>query len=132
MCLRITSASMPEGVKRTQELVRECVRVSARSLGLTSRVCCAVEQPEFSAQKAKILFHEGASPLQAMRPNNRTMGPTGEVLPASGCCIPHLRQMLHLRKHPESQRASWASCMRCAEPTAQCIAIWKLLSLATE
>ncbi len=80
MCLRITSASMPVGVKGTQELVHDCVRVSERSLGLRSRVSCAVEQPVFSAQKAKILFHEGASPLQAMRPSNMAMGPTGKVL----------------------------------------------------
>lgn len=80
MCLRITSASMPVGVKRAKGLLHDCVRASAISLGLTSTVCRAVEQPVFSAQKAKILFHEGASPLQAMRPSNRAMGPTGEVL----------------------------------------------------
>lgn len=43
---------------------------------------CAVRpaenQPVFSAQKAKILFHEGASPFQAMQPSTRrvTRGPT--------------------------------------------------------
>ena len=44
---------------------------------------CAVEQPVFSAQKAKILFHEGASPIEAMQPSRRrgTRAPTSERAP---------------------------------------------------
>ena len=55
---------------------------SAASQGLRGGVCRAAEQPlpAFSAQKAKILFHEGASPLEALRPGSRLRGraPTSE------------------------------------------------------
>ena len=50
--------------------------------------CCAVEQPVFSAQKAKILFHEGASPYEAMQPSNRrapNRAPTSEHALTAQC-----------------------------------------------
>ena len=48
----------------------------------------------FSAQKAKILFHEGASPIEALQPSKRrgTRAPTSERLPH---CLALLLGNLH-------------------------------------
>ncbi len=59
-------------------------------LSCSHGTCCAVEQPVFSAQKAKILFHEGASPYEAMQPSNRrgpTRAPTSEHALIAQCNV---------------------------------------------
>ena len=57
----------------------------------------------FSAQKAKILFHEGASPLEAMRPGTRPRGkaPTSEPRPQDIAMLCTHRTQL---THPEERR----------------------------
>ena len=67
-----------------QALKQAC---TAAQLPCSHAHVCAVDQPIFSAQKAKILFHEGASPLEAMQPSNRRRAgaPTSEDTPHCLC-----------------------------------------------